>query len=228
MDEKNEERIDRLVEDLLRGRRLQLGVEDASEAAAIMAAATLAASRQGHPRMSSGLRRRLMAMVAGEPTSSLLDRRAALAAVAGLAVGAAGALGLGRLGGSTGQAGSAPGTSDPGRPAGILRPAAAMSWVPVGALVDFPEGKATPIVAGTVRAFVFRKGEILSAVSSICSDLPCSLDWREGEGDLFCPCHRQKFGVDGAPQQSERDYSVPPLPTFKIRVEAGRVLVLVL
>ena len=219
MTEKREDRIDRVVEDLLRGRRLKLGAEDAPDREAIMAAATLAASREGHPRMSTALRRSLTAMVSGSPQPSLIDRRAALAAVAGLAVGAAGALGLGRLAG-TGQTAGNP------MPAGIVRQAAALSWIAVGLLTDFPDGKATPIVAGAVRAYVFRKGDSLSAVSSLCSDLPCSLDWHEGESTLYCPCHRQEFAADGVPLAASHGYTVPRLPIFKVKVEAGRVLVL--
>ena len=217
-DEMNEDRMDRIVEDLLHGRRLKLGGDDAADRDAVMVAASLAAGREGHPRMSPVLRRRLAALLAGAPESRLLDRRSALAAVAGLAVGAAGALGLGRL------AGADP-TPDP-RPAGILKPAGALGWIAVGLLSDFPEGKATPIVAGAVRAFVLRKGDSLSAVSSICSDLPCSLDWRDGSGSLFCPCHRQEFSAAGVPVAADKAYSVPPLPTFQVKVEAGRVLVL--
>ena len=219
MGDMNEEKINSIVEDLLHGRRLKLGADDASDRGAIMAAATLAASREGHPRMSPSLRRRLTAMVSGAPEPSLMDRRSALAAVAGLAIGAAGALGLGRFAGSDQPAGNS-------TPAGILRPAAARNWIAVGVLGDFPEGKATPIVAGMVRAYVFRKGETLSAVSSICSDLPCSLDWQESQGALYCPCHRQQFALDGVPHESSYSYAVPRLPTFKVKVEAGRVLVL--
>jgi len=169
--------------------------------------------------MSPPLRRRLTALVSGAAGPPLMDRRAALAAVAGLAVGAAGALGIGRLAGSGQPAGNP-------TPAGILRPAGALTWMAVGLLSDFPDGKATPIVAGAVRAFVFRKGDNLSAVSSICSDLPCALDWQESQGALFCPCHRREFSPDGVPRESSSTYAVPPLPTFKIKVESGRVLVL--
>ena len=54
-----EGRIDRLVEGLLRGRRLPARVADPAERAAITAAAELAAAREGYPRMSPAFRRRL-------------------------------------------------------------------------------------------------------------------------------------------------------------------------
>ena len=167
--------------------------------------------------MSPALRRQLGALLTDERESGLMNRRAALAAVAGLAVGAAGALGIGRLAGSE----PAPG----GVPAGILNPTAKLGWITVGALVDFPDGKATAVVAGMVRAFIFRQGSSLSAVSSICSDQPCALDWQESNS-LVCPCHRQVFSREGFPVASTRDYGVPRLTTYKVKVEGGQVKLL--
>ena len=62
-------RIDRLVEDLLRGRRLRATNRDAVDREAIMTAAELAAAREGYPRMSPAFRRRLTAtlMAANHP-----------------------------------------------------------------------------------------------------------------------------------------------------------------
>ena len=221
MDDRIEDRINAVVEDLLRGRRPKIGAGEASDREAIMVAATRAASCEGHPSMSPALRRRLTVLLSRTPESPLIDRRAALAAVAGLAVGAAGALGIGRLTGSEQPEAGAP-------PAGILRPATTRRWIAVGLLSEFPDKKATPVVAGNVQAYIFRTGDTLSAVSSICSDLPCSLDWREGDATLYCPCHRQEFAVDGVPRESSYRPAVPRLATFRVRVDSGRVLVLAL
>ena len=54
-----ENRIERIVTDLLHGRRLRLRAGDAEEKEAITAAAQFAAASQGPQRMSPAFRRRL-------------------------------------------------------------------------------------------------------------------------------------------------------------------------
>src|SRR5947209_9070102 len=96
MFESVEERIDRVVDGLLKGRRLRVKARDAAEREAIMVAAELAAAREGHPRMAPAFRRRLAALLGGEDAARL-TRRTALGAVAGLAAGVTGAAAFGRL-----------------------------------------------------------------------------------------------------------------------------------
>ena len=55
---KPENRVDKIVSDLLRGRRLKLRGGDAEEKAAITAAARLVAARQGTQRMNPAFRAR--------------------------------------------------------------------------------------------------------------------------------------------------------------------------
>ena len=59
MGEKPENRLERIVSDLMRGRRLRLRGGDADEKEAIIMAARLAAARQGPQRMSPGFRQQL-------------------------------------------------------------------------------------------------------------------------------------------------------------------------
>src|ERR1700737_3795963 len=92
-----EERIDGLVEGLLRGKRLKARTADAAERDAIMAAAKLAAAREGYPRMSPAFRRRLADTLSAGEEPRLLPRRTALGAVAGLAAGVVGAAAFSRL-----------------------------------------------------------------------------------------------------------------------------------
>src|SRR5260370_14949300 len=88
MPEQPENRIERIVEDLLQGRRLRLRAGDAEEKQAIIAAARLAAARSGPQRMSPAFRRRLAHILDSSPREPRLTRRAALVAGLGVAAGA--------------------------------------------------------------------------------------------------------------------------------------------
>src|SRR2546426_12833397 len=122
MPEQPENRVERIVNDLLRGRRLKLRAGDAEEKEAITAAARLAAAHGGPQRMSPAFRRRLAQTLESAPRDSWITRRAAL--VAGLGV-AAGALAGG--GGGGGAAARPPPVSR----AGPIQPRQS-AWVDVG------------------------------------------------------------------------------------------------
>ena len=214
MNDKPEDRLEKIVADLLRGRRLRLRAGDAEEKEAITAAARLAAAKQGPQRMSPAFRRRLADRLANAPDERWLTRRGALVAGLGLAAGAAaGLVGGGALHPEPVSAG--------GEPIAPLRGV----WVDVGALNDLPEGQGRRVTAGGVGAFVFRRGGEVTAVSSVCSHLPCEL-WWDGAGEhLACPCHPAAFTADGKP--TSRAYPLPDLNKVYARVtEAGRVEVL--
>ena len=156
MNGKRENRIDKIVSDLLRGRRLKLRGGDAEEKAAITAAARLAAARQGSQRMHPAFRKSLASLLEQEPKQDRVTRRAALVAGLGLAAGVAGGTLLGRAT----QPGIMPvagATIDPlnGR------------WIDVAAMSDLAEGQGKRVKAGGVGAFLFRRGQTVTAVSSI-------------------------------------------------------------
>src|SRR3989441_3505855 len=88
MPEQPENRVERIVNDLLRGRRLKLRAGDAEEKEAITAAARLAAAHGGPQRMSPAFRRRLAQTLESAPRYSWITRRAALVAGLGVAAGA--------------------------------------------------------------------------------------------------------------------------------------------
>src|SRR5256885_7625115 len=95
------ERLDRLVSDLLAGKHLKATPSDGEEQEAVRAAAQLAGSREGYPRMSSSFRGRLRGLLEkGEP-APWMNRRAALVGGVGLTAGAL----VGILGGQLGQLG---------------------------------------------------------------------------------------------------------------------------
>jgi nitrite reductase/ring-hydroxylating ferredoxin subunit len=213
---KPENRVDQIVSDLLHGRRLRLRGGDAEEKAAITAAARLIAARQGPQRMNPAFRKRLEQALESAPTESWLTRRAALVAGFGLAAGAV-------TGGLIGRAMETAPTAQP-QGGGPINPTGGR-WVDVAALSDLAEGQGKRVAAGSVGAFVFRRGDTVTAVSSICSHLPCELWWNGGDGLLDCPCHPASFTPAG--KSTGQSYPLPALNTVHVRVTvAGRVEVL--
>ena len=213
MNEKPEDRIEKIVADLLRGRRLKLRGGDADEKAAITAAARLAGMRHGPQRMSAAFRKRLERALEDAPAEAWITRRAALVAGLGLAAGAASGAYLARAF----SPGTAPVALD------YIEPMNAR-WVDVGAMDDLAEGQGKRIKAGAVSAYVFRQGYTVSAVSSVCSHLPCELSWEAPSAQLSCPCHPARFTPDGYPVGN---YGLNPLNPVHVRVSPqGRVEVL--
>jgi nitrite reductase/ring-hydroxylating ferredoxin subunit len=213
---KPENRVDKIVSDLLRGRRLRLRGGDAEEKAAITAAARLAAARQGPHRMNPAFRKRLEQALESAPHGAWLTRRAALVAGFGLAAGAV-------AGGLAGRSLEPAHTTAP-QAGGPIDPKDGR-WVDVAAMSDLVDGQAKRVTAGGVGAFLFRRGDTVTAVSSICSHLPCELLWNGGEGLLDCTCHPASFTRDGS--STNHSYPLPTLNTVHVRVTAiGRVEVL--
>jgi nitrite reductase/ring-hydroxylating ferredoxin subunit len=220
MGEKPENRVDRIVNDLLRGRRLRLRGGDAEEKEAITVAARLVAAGQGPQRMHPAFRKRLAESLESAPRGGWMTRRAALVAGFGVAAGAVTGSLIGR---ALEPAPIAYGVTPPvgGR---AVQPTNGR-WVDVGALADFIEGQGKRVTAGGVGAYLFRRGDAVAAVSSICSDLPCELQWNGGNGVLDCPCHPASFKPDGSP--TNKAYHLPSLDVVSVRVSgAGRVEVL--
>lgn len=216
MVEQPENRVERIVSDLLRGRRLRLRGGDADEKEAITAAARLVAAGQGVQRMHPAFRKRMAQALEAAPSSAWLTRRAALVAGLGVATGAV-------TGGMIGRA-MEPSSSAYVRATRKIAPKNGQ-WVDVGALAEFVDGQGKRVTAGAIGAFLFRRGDTVRAVSSICSDLPCELAWNGGRGVLDCPCHPASFKPDGTPTNNA--YSLPPLDLVSVRVtDSGRVEVL--
>jgi cytochrome b6-f complex iron-sulfur subunit len=211
-----EGRIDRLVDRLLRGRRLKASVADAAERDAIMAAAELAAAREGYPRMSPAFRRKLTETIRSGEAAGLLTRRTALGAVAGLAAGVVGAAALGRL------PSGAKAPTTPRVAGGIMQPAG--GWIEVALLAQLSETAPTRVVAGDQVAYLFRKGDKVTGISGVCTHWPCALNWEAAGSALNCPCHKVNFTPDG--RSTNTDYEVRPLPQFEVKVVDGRVLLL--
>lgn len=213
MNDRPENRVEKIVADLLRGRRLKLRGGDADEKEAIIAAARLAGTRHGPERMRPEFRRRLQRELQGAPTERWITRRAALVAGLGLAAGAAGGALLSRPAPSP----TAKAAAEPIEPMNAV-------WIDVGSVDELVEGQGTRVYAGGVGAFVFKRGQNVTAVSSVCSHLPCELWWEGSEAHLMCPCHPARFTADGHALGS---YGLPSLNPVHVRVTAaGRVEVM--
>ena len=214
-----EGRIDKLVEDLRRGKRLRTRAGDAAERDAIMTAAELAAAKEGYPRMSPAFRRRLADTLRSGRQPGLVSRRTALGAVAGLAAGAVGAAALGRLpGGAPAPAAAAP----PRTAGGVMQPTGGR-WVEVAAFSQLSETAPTRVVAGETVAYLFLKGKEISGISAVCTHLPCTLLWKHDASLLNCPCDNVDFKPDG--HSTNLNYQIRPLPTVQVKVVRDRVFV---
>jgi nitrite reductase/ring-hydroxylating ferredoxin subunit len=230
------ERIDRLVGDVLAGRHLKATPSDAAEREAIQVAARLAGVRDGYPRMSSAFRRRLGGLLERGEAPGWLNRRAALAAGLGLAAGAVGGAVAGPLSGKLGDLAASrpapaatphPARGQPAAQRATIEPLVPLArWWNTGLHVtDLMEGIPHRVTAGAVGAFLVRRGDTVTAMSSVCTHLPCELIWQEDKKLLNCPCHNLAFDVDG--QSTREAYALPALPYVKVRVRAdGRVEVL--
>lgn len=219
MNGKPEERVDKIVSSLLRGRRLKLRGGDAEEKEAITAAARLAGARTGPQRMSPAFRKRLASALAQEPKPTLLTRRNALVAGLGIAAGVIGGSVIGRA------LEPQPYTPPPGVDRGAVINPRNGRWTDVAALADLVEGKGTRVTAGGVGAYLFRHGDNVTAVSSICSHLPCELLWDGSNQLLACTCHPATFTPDG--RTTSKTYPLPTLNAVQVRVTpGGRVEVL--
>lgn len=209
MGESRENRIERIVSDLMRGRRLKLRAGDAEDKEAIIMAARLAAARQGPQRMSPAFRQKLARQLDSTPREGWITRRTALVAGLGVAAGTVGGVLAGR--GLEGpQAVAAKEIVPPGG-----------SWIDVGPVSDFQPGVARQVKAGAIGAFVTRQSDDrVIAVTSICSDLPCELWWDGSQSRLTCPCHNKSFTAAGT---STEAYPLPPLDTVRVRINEGRV-----
>jgi len=208
---KPENRVEKIVSDLLRGRRLKLRGGDAEEKSAITAAAWLAAARQGPHRMNPAFRKRLEQELEAAPREPWMTRRSALVAGIGLAATAV-------AGGLVGRALEPATTGHPRVAGGPINPVNGQ-WVDVGALSDLVEGQGRRVAAGGVGAFLFRRGETVTAVTSICTHLPCELWWNGGQGQLDCSCHPASFTPDG--KSTDPTYPLPTLNKVQVRVTTG-------
>jgi nitrite reductase/ring-hydroxylating ferredoxin subunit len=78
---------------------------------------------------------------------------------------------------------------------------------------------ATPATVG----FLTRSGGVLRAVSGVCTHQGCLLEYREGDQELACPCHRATFALTGDVRAHDVVGLLPPLPQLPVREQDGRI-----
>jgi nitrite reductase/ring-hydroxylating ferredoxin subunit len=113
-------------------------------------------------------------------------------------------------------------------------------WVEVASLADLPEGGAVRFSTAAFDGFVVNDAGVIGALSAVCTHMGCTLRWRQGWGDLRCPCHGASFDLQGRLANSrdrwreqggyaddERAYPIelPDLIRPAVKVQGGRVLV---
>jgi nitrite reductase/ring-hydroxylating ferredoxin subunit len=97
-------------------------------------------------------------------------------------------------------------------------------WYDAGPLSAFREGLPVRFQAGSVGAYLIRKGDMVYGLSSVCTHLPCELSWVAGAQQFNCPCHNVAFDTDGFQITSPEAYPLPPLPHLEVRLTpTGRV-----
>lgn len=96
-------------------------------------------------------------------------------------------------------------------------------WIDLGTCEDIPQARARVVcVKGSERIAVYRNGEQLHAVSSVCAHQGGPLgEGKIVDGCVTCPWHGYQY--DASNGQSPPPYT-EKIATYELRVEGGRVL----
>ncbi len=99
-----------------------------------------------------------------------------------------------------------------------------MSWHPVAAVADVPEGTNKAFHVKGQHVLIARAPMGLFAVGAICSHQQQELEGgRMKACFLFCPLHGIRFDLrDGKPAGNLTDQ---PLPTWPVKIEGDQILV---
>ncbi len=100
-------------------------------------------------------------------------------------------------------------------------------WMPVARAAELPPGSVKRFMAGDIQGHVMNIGGKIWALSAICTDMPCLLDWRP-QGQIFqCTCHDGgRFGLDGQQlRPDEYAQRLPPLPKIPVQQRNGTIYV---
>lgn len=216
-------RLGRVVESVLRQRRIRRVRIDPESDAELRTAILLRSARVGagsvREEFVTSLQQRLSAELATDPAppAPVTRRRRfvqlAMTAAASVGVG----VGIDRLVVS-GAAVAAPPPATPRE----LMPDNGI-WLAVLPSGDLPEGGVHRFDLGTVTGFVRRTNGTVGAVSGICTHFACRLVLNEAANELDCPCHRAAFSVTGAVLRHELPIQLGPLPGFEVREVNGMV-----
>jgi menaquinol-cytochrome c reductase iron-sulfur subunit len=62
----------------------------------------------------------------------------------------------------------------------------------------------------------------LGVLSSICPHMGCTVAWRQGQDDFYCPCHGSVFKADGTHVSGPSPRGMDPLPH---KIADGKLMV---
>ena len=82
------------------------------------------------------------------------------------------------------------------------------------ALAELPDGAVKPILYAGKPAIVMRDKEGVTAFSLICTHLGCTVQWREGKQEFYCPCHDGVFDRNGDVVSGP-----PPMPLEQLQAK---------
>jgi Rieske Fe-S protein len=82
------------------------------------------------------------------------------------------------------------------------------------ALAELPVGAVKPILYAGKPAIVMRDKEGVTAFSLICTHLGCTVQWREGKQEFYCPCHDGVFDRNGDVVSGP-----PPMPLEQLQAK---------
>jgi cytochrome b6-f complex iron-sulfur subunit len=200
------ERTDRLVELLLRGERPEpLSNVSQQEADILRIAGVLnsaGAAPQPRPEFMQALARELEAVPESGPRRlwSRFTRR-------GLLRGIAGAAGLLVAGAAADRSVTSLG-----------HPRVGAGWVPVARAAELAPGSAVRFLAAEREGYVFNVDGVVSALSALCTHLPCVLQWTARDREFICPCHQAEFTTDGQHRPTPSyDRQLAPLAAFAVK-----------
>ena len=81
----------------------------------------------------------------------------------------------------------------------------------------------TPVYPKGVGILLVKKGAAVHAVRNACAHMGCPLEAGKIEGDvLTCPCHDWRFDIRSGAMVDAPELG---LPTYRTRVDGGKVLV---
>jgi len=112
-------------------------------------------------------------------------------------------------------------------------------WVEVASVEELPPGSALRFSTAAFDGFVVNDDGEVRALSSVCTHMGCTLQYRPEWRDLRCPCHDASFDLTGRLANGRRAWREEPyrgdaraypieLPNLvrpRVKVEDGRILI---
>ena len=106
------------------------------------------------------------------------------------------------------------------------RPSVEPGWIAVARASELLPGSALRFLAAGREGYVLNLGGALSAVSALCTHLPCVLQWSGGQRAFICPCHQAEFAPDGRQRPTPNyNYQLTPLAAFPVKQVGALVYV---